>query len=122
MGSIVPSLPFEGASQSVDSVNRNGNRRESAALDRSKREGAREEIEESNSVPRADETAVSHSNQPLSIPNRSVTFTRNDNDRLLIQVVDLDTGDVVRQIPPDEILKLAETLQDPTGNLVNTSA
>lgn len=122
MGSIVPSLPFEGASQSVDSVNRNGNRRESAALDRPKREGAREEIEESNPVPRADETAASHSSQPLSIPNRSVTFTRNDNDRLLIQVVDLDTGDVVRQIPPDEILKLAETLQDPTGNLVNTSA
>ena len=51
--------------------------------------------------------------------NTAVTFRLNrETDRFLIEVVDRSTGEVVRQIPPEQLAKLAEQV----GSLLNVSA
>lgn len=53
----------------------------------------------------------------------SVRFEmNNDVDRLVISLLDSESGEVVRQIPPKEILNLAEYIKDLTGNLVNSTS
>jgi flagellar protein FlaG len=44
-----------------------------------------------------------------------------DINRVVVHVVQRETGKIVRQIPPEEMLKLAEHLQEASrGLLVNT--
>ncbi len=38
---------------------------------------------------------------------------------LVVRVLDKDSGEVIRQIPPEEILKLREKLEELTGVLLN---
>ncbi len=38
---------------------------------------------------------------------------------LVVRVLDKDTGEVIRQIPPEEMLKLREKLEELTGVLLN---
>ncbi len=58
-----------------------------------------------------------------SPPNRAITFKLNrETERFFIQVVDRNTGEIIRQIPPEDMLKLAEELDASTGHLFNTSA
>lgn len=51
----------------------------------------------------------------------SVRF-ENDNeaDELVVKVVDSKTDEVIRQIPPEELLHLTERLQELRGNIVDT--
>lgn len=44
----------------------------------------------------------------------------NEADRLVISLLDGETGEVVRQIPPEELLNMIEHLKDLRGNLVNS--
>lgn len=50
----------------------------------------------------------------------SVRF-ENDNDagELVVKIVDRETDEVIRQIPPEDLLKLTQRLQDLRGNLVD---
>ncbi|MGQ9485453.1 MAG: flagellar protein FlaG [Desulfosoma sp.] len=38
---------------------------------------------------------------------------------LVVRVLDKDTGEIIRQIPPEEMLKLREKLEELTGVLLN---
>ena len=59
---------------------------------------------------------------PTASP-RSVTFKLNrEAGRFVIVVVDRETKQIVRQIPPEALIRLAEVLREQTGNLLNTSA
>jgi len=51
----------------------------------------------------------------------SVRF-ENDNDAnaMVVKVVDRETDEVIRQIPPEELLDLTKRLNDLRGNLVDT--
>ncbi len=51
----------------------------------------------------------------------SVRF-ENDSDAnaLVVKVVDSETDEVIRQIPPEELLTLTQRLTDLRGNLVDT--
>ncbi len=52
-------------------------------------------------------------------PNRAVTFRLDrQSEQFFIQVVDRNTGKVVRQIPPEKLIELAEEV----GNLLNVVA
>ncbi len=53
----------------------------------------------------------------------SVRF-ENDNEagELIVKVVDRETDEVIRQIPPEELLDLTKRLQDLRGNIVNTQS
>jgi flagellar protein FlaG len=50
----------------------------------------------------------------------SVRFENNDNAELIIKIFDNKSEEVIRQIPPEEILQLRETLEVLRGNIVNT--
>ena len=56
-------------------------------------------------------------------PTPAVTFEVNTNTgQVFIHVVDIDTGELIREIPPEELQKLASALENLSGKLFNTSA
>ncbi len=59
------------------------------------------------------EQAVSDVNQFFQAERRSLSFSVNDttND-VVIEVKDAETDEVIRQIPPDFVVKLAERLHE----------
>jgi len=51
----------------------------------------------------------------------SVRFERDSgSDELIVKIVDSDTDEVIRQIPPEELVNLSKKLKELSGNLVNT--
>lgn len=53
----------------------------------------------------------------------SVRFEMHKETKdMVINLVDQDSGEVIRQIPPDEILGLHKTLADLRGNLLQTES
>ncbi len=43
------------------------------------------------------------------------------SERLQVEVFNPETKEVIRRIPPDEIIKLAESIEEMTGMIVNRS-
>lgn len=57
--------------------------------------------------------AVSDMNDFVQSIRRELQFSINsDHGEVVIQVTDAENGDVIRQIPSDEALRLAQSLQD----------
>lgn len=51
----------------------------------------------------------------------SVRFERDSGtEDLIVKIVDSETDEVLRQIPPEELLNLSKHLKELSGNLVNT--
>lgn len=50
----------------------------------------------------------------------SVRFENNDADQLVVKVVDSETNEVIRQIPPEELMQLTKHLNELRGNIVDT--
>lgn len=51
----------------------------------------------------------------------SVRFEQDRNtDELVVKIVDSDTDEVIRQIPPEELLNLSKQLKELSGNIINT--
>jgi len=51
----------------------------------------------------------------------SVRFERDSGtEDLVVKIVDSETDEVIRQIPPEELLNLSKHLKELSGNLVNT--
>lgn len=71
-----------------------------SALDRVENQSASNEAEV--------ESAIADVSSFLSTQNRGLNFAFDENsDRSVIQVTDKESGDLIRQIPSEEILKLA---------------
>ena len=51
----------------------------------------------------------------------SVRFENDErSDGLIVKIVNRENGDVIRQVPSEELLDLTDALEDLRGNLVNT--
>jgi len=51
----------------------------------------------------------------------SVRFEKNeDSQELIVKIVDQKTDEVIRQIPPEELINLSKHLRELQGNIVNT--
>ena len=51
----------------------------------------------------------------------SVRFERdNPAEELVVKIVDSETDEVIRQIPPEELLNLTKHLKELSGSIVNT--
>ncbi len=50
----------------------------------------------------------------------SVRFENNEADQLVVKVVDSETNEVIRQIPPEELMQLTKHLNELRGNIVDT--
>lgn len=59
------------------------------------------------------ETAVQEVESFIQVQNRDLQFTIDEETkRSVVTVKDSQSGDVIRQIPSEEVLKLAERIQD----------
>ncbi|MBM9537396.1 flagellar protein FlaG [Desulfobulbus alkaliphilus] len=51
----------------------------------------------------------------------SVRFERDSgSEQLVVSIVDSNTDEIIRQIPPEELLNLTKQLKELSGNVVNT--
>lgn len=51
----------------------------------------------------------------------SVRFERDSgSEQLVVSIVDSNTEEVIRQIPPEELVNLTKQLKELSGNVVNT--
>jgi len=61
-------------------------------------------------------------NSSLENVNEKVSFSyHEENKRIIIKVIDRETNEVVREIPPRDIVKLSEHIQEYLGMLVDES-
>lgn len=52
----------------------------------------------------------------------SVRFEMEDKTKqMVVRLVDVESGDMIRQIPPEELIDLSEVLQELRGSLVDTT-
>lgn len=62
-------------------------------------------------------------NEVLSGDGVQSEMTEPPGERLITRIVDSESGDVIRQIPPEEVMRLAEQIAEVTqaarGGLVN---
>jgi flagellar protein FlaG len=59
------------------------------------------------------ETAVSQLNEFVQSSNRQLNFSIDeDSNKQVVKVTDAESGEIIRQIPSEEVLKLSERLQD----------
>lgn len=59
------------------------------------------------------EQAVKEINDHLQLIRRNLEFSVDkDTQRVVVKVIDAETGEVVRQIPPDAVLELAKFLRE----------
>lgn len=64
---------------------------------------------------------VESANVELGKRHTSLSFKIDDGtDSIVVQIIDTASGDVIRQIPPDEILALRKRLQETIGVLLDT--
>ncbi len=52
----------------------------------------------------------------------SVRFEKDDKaNQMVVRLVDVESGEMIRQIPPEELISLTETLQELRGSLIDTT-
>lgn len=63
--------------------------------------------------PREVEQAVKEINDYMQLVRRNLEFSVDkDTQHVVVKVIDVESGEVVRQIPPDFILALAKSLRE----------
>jgi len=64
------------------------------------------------------ESAVTEINQFVQVQNRELNFSFDDSSkRSVIKVTDSESGDVIRQIPSEDVLKLSERIKELQSDL-----
>ena len=67
--------------------------------------------------------AVEKINQTIQSASQGVVFNlNNDFNRLIVTVVDQETNEVIRQIPSEEVLEIARSLDKLQGLLIKQTA
>ncbi|MBI5057039.1 MAG: flagellar protein FlaG [Nitrospirae bacterium] len=62
--------------------------------------------------------AIEHIVKSAGYFNRKIKV-EVDQDTVVVKVIDGDTGDVIRQIPPKELIELSKNAKDLKGLLIN---
>jgi flagellar protein FlaG len=69
------------------------------------------------------ESAVKRANHVVQVSARDLEFTVDDaSGRTVVKVIDKQTNEVIRQIPSDEMLAIAESIERLQGLLVKQQA
>ena len=73
----------------------------------------RADVEQRQTVARAElDSAVDQANEIGQLLNRKLNFTIDEaTERVVVTVVDEETGEVVRQVPPNEMLRISAHLK-----------
>jgi flagellar protein FlaG len=65
------------------------------------------------------EQVVEKMNKAVQIFNQTLQFEVTRSHRIVIRVLDTNTGEVIRQIPPDEFLDNVRRVEDAMGVLID---
>ena len=69
------------------------------------------------------EAVVEELSDVMALMNKGLAFSVDeDSGAAVVKVMDIDSGEIIRQIPSDEALELAQKLQDVKGLLMRTEA
>ena len=68
------------------------------------------------------EKAAERLNKALQAFDRDLNISFHDDGQVVVRVTDPQTGDVIRQIPPERVLEVAESLDKIVGLFVNDTA
>ncbi|NRD73335.1 flagellar protein FlaG [Shewanella sp. VB17] len=58
----------------------------------------------------------------MSVMRKGLAFQIDESGKNIVKVMDVDSGDIIRQIPNEEAIKLAQKLSEVTGLLMKTEA
>jgi flagellar protein FlaG len=107
------------AATSMTAVHRNQTVEEQAAIEEVKSSKSSGTTNSGNSqTPNSVEKTVKDLNDAVKVFNTSLSFSVDkDTGRAVVKVVDLKTKEVIRQIPSDEMLRLASRINDLLGIL-----
>jgi len=86
------------------------------------RKAATPEVQGEVTVQTVDEIdrAVLKVNEYLEAAGRGLRFSFDDSSgRTVVQVVDTETDDVIKQIPSEEMLTVIRNIRDITGNIID---
>jgi flagellar protein FlaG len=64
-------------------------------------------------------TAINSVNDYVEMFNNKVSFSIDEKSREIIHVYDNETGDLIRQIPPKEMIELVDKLEEIAGIIFN---
>lgn len=116
--SNVTALSFPPLARDLSNAQKSkANAGEEARLDKKSEESAEEKLSEAK-VTSLDEARklVDEGNKILSNVQRNLQFKVDDStDRVVMSIVDKKTGEVIRQIPSEEVLALAQRMQELNG-------
>ena len=83
---------------------------------------AAEDTEE-EATPVQVETAVKQVNAALEIRSIGIQFEIDkDTDKVIVKVIDRNSGEVIRQVPNEEVVRIAKVMGEMSGLLVNDAA
>ncbi|MCU4121072.1 flagellar protein FlaG [Variovorax sp. N23] len=81
-----------------------------------------EDVEE-EATPVQVESAVRAVNAALEIRSIGIQFEIDkDTDKVIVKVVDRNTGEVIRQVPNEEVVRIAKVMGEMSGLLVDNAA
>ncbi|MGJ7487879.1 flagellar protein FlaG [Variovorax sp. LT2P21] len=81
-----------------------------------------EETEE-EATPVQVESAVRAVNAALEIRSIGIQFEIDkDIDKVIVKVIDRNTGEVIRQVPNEEVVRIAKVMGEMSGLLVDSAA
>ncbi len=79
--------------------------------------------QDANSLSKQVKKEMGNINKQLQAMNYSIRFSIDDTLKdLVVKIVDKDTDKVIRQIPPEDVLKLRKHMQDMIGLLLEDKA
>ncbi len=66
-------------------------------------------------------SAVNELNNAVQNSQRAIQFSVDDQSGdVIIKVVDAETEEIIRQIPPEEVVRLARQMEESAGGLLRT--
>lgn len=82
-------------------------------------------VRQATSTPSLDQVkqAVQEINKSMNSQSRGLEFTVDDESKqTVVKVIDQKNGEVIRQIPSEEAITIAKSLEQALGNLVKEKA
>ncbi len=66
-------------------------------------------------------SAVKDLNATVQNSQRAIQFSVDDESgNVIIKVIDAETDEIIRQIPPEEVVRLAKRMEESVGSLLHT--
>jgi flagellar protein FlaG len=59
---------------------------------------------------------------PQGVVNTGLKFTVYDKNKIAVSVIDKESGDIIREIPPEQLQKLSEQMGEIIGRFVDQIA